>query len=325
MVTTGAMSAGLVALLGVIALSSEAARVVVLPPEVEGELAQARQDELVAALRAGLSRGEFEVVDPPAGTSCRQAACASEVAREVGAEYAVAMKVAVDRRDYTIAIDLVEAESGQSAAHSEQRCEVCGIAEAREVVDGQAVRLRDRLDALAAEAPTLAFVSAPPGAIVRLDGKVVGETPFERPVEPGPHRAEAEKAGYVTEAREFEAVAGVRSTVRFELDAVPRSVRYRRLRAFGWSALGIGAASIVAGVTMIAIDGKPDTTRCEGDNVDPRGNCKFLYATLEAGIAVTAIGVALVGTGIGIAVGTRDRRRTRVSIGPRGVAITGRF
>ena len=324
------MGAGLVALLGLFAYASEPTvrtRVVVLPPAIEGELPAARQHELVDALLGGLRRGEFEVVDAPAGETCRAVECASEVARRVEADYAVAMTVTIDRRDYAIALDLVEASSGRSTAHSEQRCEVCGIAEAREVVDGQATRLRDRLDALTVEAPTMAFESEPPGAIVRLDGRVVGETPFERPVEPGPHRAEAAKEGFVAEARDFEAVAGVRSTIRFELDRVPRSVRYRKLRAFGWTALGLGAASVVTGVVLIAIDGKPNTASCDGENIDPRGNCKFLYATLEAGIAVTAIGVALVGTGIGIAVGTRDRRdrRARLDVGPRGIAISGRF
>ncbi len=324
------MGAGLVGLLGLFAYASEPAaraRVVVLPPAIEGELPAARQQDLADALRGGLRRGEFEVIEAPPDSTCRTVACASEIADEVGADYAVTMRVVVDRRDYAIALDLVDAATGRTTAHSEQRCEVCGIAEAREIVDDQATRLRDRLDALTVEAPTLSFESAPPGAIVRLDGKVVGETPFERPVEPGPHRAEATKEGFVAEARAFEAVAGVRSTIRFELDRVPRSVRYRKLRAFGWSALGIGAASVVTGIVLIAIDGKSNTVSCDGENVDPRGNCKFLYATLEPGIAVTAIGVALLGTGIGIALGTRDRpdRRARIDMGPRGVAISGRF
>src|SRR5690606_19682966 len=125
--------------------------------------------------------------------TCRTPDCAGEVARAVGADYAVTMTVGVERRDYAIALDLVDASSGRSTAHSEQRCEVCGIAEAREIVDDQATRLRTRLDALSVEAPTVAFESTPSGAIVRLDGKVVGETPFERPVEPGQHRAEASK------------------------------------------------------------------------------------------------------------------------------------
>ncbi len=324
------MQAGIVALLGLLAHAGEPsarARVVVLPPAVEGDLPAARQQELADALRGGLRRGEFDVLDAPADTTCRTPDCAGEVARAVGADYAVTMTVGVERRDYAIALDLVDASSGRSTAHSEQRCEVCGIAEAREIVDDQATRLRTRLDALSVEAPTVAFESTPSGAIVRLDGKVVGETPFERPVEPGQHRAEASKDGYVAETREFEAVAGVGSTIRFELDPVPRSVRYRKLRGFGWSALGIGAASVVTGIVLVAIDGKPNTVSCTGENVDPRGNCKFLYATLEPGIAVTAIGVALVATGIGIGVATRDRpaRRARLDVGPRGLAISGRF
>ena len=305
-------------------------RVVVLPPAVEGELPDARRDELSGTLRAGLARGDFEVVPaPPDAVGCATPTCASEAAQAAGADYAVSMSVAVDQRDYTFVLELFGAESGERAARTEARCELCGIAEAREVVDGQAAALRDRLQALELEAPTLSFSSTPPGALIRLDGKVVGETPFERTVQPGSHRAEADKPGYVAETQEFEAVAGVHSTIGFELDPIPRSVRFRRLRAFGWAALGIGAASITTGITLIAIDGKPNTVDCEGDNVDPRGNCKFVYATGEAGIAVTVVGVALVGTGIGIAVGTRDRDKTdkqaRLSLSANGVRLSGRF
>jgi TolB-like protein len=295
--------------------------VVVLPPIVEGELPQPRRDDLAAALRDGLARGDFEVVQRP--DACKTAACASQVARSAGADYAVTMSVNVERRDYAIALDLVDAETGKTAAHTEERCEVCGIAEAREVVDSHAAALRGRLEVLTLESPTVIVESSPVGAIVRLDGVVVGETPLQRPVDPGTHRARAELPGHVAEERAFEAVAGVRSTIRFDLEPVPRSLRYRRLRTFGWVALGIGAASVISGVTLIGIDGRPNTASCSGANVDPNGNCKFLYATLEPGIAVTAVGVALLATGIGIAIGTRDRKRKHVAVSPLGV--TGRF
>lgn len=305
-------------------------RVVVLPLSLNGDVPETRRADLATALREGLSRGEFEVTVPPQGTAaCATPKCASEAARAADADYSVTMTVTVDRRDYAIVLDLVNAESGRSVARTEELCELCGIAEALEVVDSQAAALRDRLEAMLLEAPMLSFVSEPTGAVVRLDGKVVGETPFERTVQPGSHRAEADKSGYVQAAREFEVVAGVRSTVAFDLNPVPRSVRYRKLRGFGWAALGVGGASLVAGITLIAIDGKPNVVSCDGENVDPRGNCKFLYATLEAGIAVTVVGVALAGTGIGIAIGTRDRRanraQARLSLGRSGLTVSGRF
>ena len=302
--------------------AEEGTRVVVLPAAVDGELPDARREELESALRDGLGRGEFSVVEK--SDVCKTSACASQVARAAGADYAVTMSVTIDRRDYGISLNLIDAETGKTTAQMQERCEVCGIAEAREVVDSQAAALRDRLESLTLESPTLTIESSPVGAIVRLDGKVVGETPLQRPVDPGSHRAEAELPGYVTEERAFEAVAGVSSTIRFDLEPVPRSLRYKKLRTFGWFALGLGAASVVTGVTLIAIDDKPNTVSCSGGNVDPNGNCKFLYATLEAGIAVTAVGVALLATGIGIAIGTRDRRKKKnLSVTPLGV--TGRF
>jgi hypothetical protein len=174
----------------------------------------------------------------------------------------------------------------------------------------------------------LVFESTPPKALVRVDGEVAGEAPFEREVEPGEHTAEASLDGHVTQRRQIEAVAGVRSTITFDLPPVPRSVRYRKLRLFGWTALGVGAAALVAGPVLIGIDGRENRTMCSGDDVDAQGDCRLLYATSEAGIAVTVIGGALLATGIGIAIGTRDRRTgatADVFAHPRGIVVRARF
>ncbi len=289
--------------------------VVVLAPALTGEVAPMRGDAFADALRDGLRQADFRVVDAPAGTeSCRTPQCASQAADDAGTAYSLLMTIGLDRRDYTIVLELHESGSEAPVARTEERCEVCGAAEALDVVKAGTAALGDRLDAMRREAPTLSFVSAPPGAIVRLDGNVVGETPFDRVVVPGQHEARAEREGYVPETQSFEAVAGVATTLRFELDPVPPSVRNKNLRALGWAALGVGAAAVVSGVTLIAIDGKPNTTMCDGANVDPRGNCKFVYATLPAGIGVGATGIALVVTGIVIAVKTRPGARRRQAL-----------
>lgn len=286
--------------------------VAVLAPALEGEVAPMRREAFAEALRSGLAQAEFRVVDAPAGAEdCRAAGCASRAAADAGTAYSVLLTVGLDRRDYTIVMELYEAGGTAPLARTEERCEVCGVAEALDVVKAGTAALGDRLAAMQREAPTLSFVSAPPGAIVRLDGNVVGETPFDRVVVPGMHEARAEREGYVAETQSFETVAGVATTVRFELDPVPPSVRHKNLRALGWAALGVGVAAVVSGVTLIAIDGKPNTTMCDGANVDPRGNCKFVYATLPAGVGVGATGIALVVTGIVIAVKTRPGARRR--------------
>lgn len=289
----------------------------------EGELDAPRLDELGQALREGLSRGDFEVRSDVVQPSClpgrsdaeaggaakARRACVAEAARSAGANRAVLMDVQVQRRDYTIVLEVIEADSAGVAASSVQRCELCGIAEVRDVVDNQAAAIRDRLDAMTLAPPVVRFESSPPGALLRLDGKVVGETPFERVLEPGTHNVQATLDGHVDETQQVQAIEGVNATVRFDLEPVPRSIRYRSLRQFGWVALGVGVAGVVAGATLIAIDGRSNRSQCRGDNVDPVGNCKYLYATGEAGIATTVVGGALLVTAVGILIGTRDTRR----------------
>jgi hypothetical protein len=323
-------------------------RVVVLGTAVEGDLQASRGDELTTALRDGLARGEFELVDSPPDwasvVSCAPSSsakwspdCAAQAARKVGADYAVVMKIVVDRRDYSIGLEVIGAETGSVSASSSERCEVCGIAEARDVVDSQAAAIRARIESLTLAAPVVVFESSPPGAIIRLDGKLVGETPFERVLEPGPHVVEGSLHGYVAESQRLEAVAGVRSTVKFDLEPVPRSVRFAKLRVFGWVALGVGVAGVVTGATLVAIDGRPNELDCRGGNVDPEGDCKFVYGTLGGGIGALAAGGALLATGVGILLGTRDRgrqspKRARIDggrlgmrVGPRYLGVAGRF
>ncbi|MEM9459069.1 MAG: PEGA domain-containing protein [Myxococcota bacterium] len=317
---------------GAEAVAGSRTPVVVLPITVQGQLPDTRRIELRAALETGLGRGGFTLVSPPAELrSCTTGPCQAQVARGVGAEYAVSMRVVVERRDYSITIDVVDAEGGDApVAQTAERCEVCGFTEVAQVVDSQAAAIVARLEALALEPPVLVFDSVPPGAVIRVDEQVVGQTPFERVVEPGSHQVRADKSGYVSEQRTVEAVAGVRATVGFELEPVPRPDRRERLRVLGWVALGVGVAGVATGVPLLAIDGRENRVRCSGANVDPQGNCKYLYATGEAGIAVTVVGGVLLATGIGLVVGMRSgagKRRTSAALGmgPWGAVLRGRF
>jgi hypothetical protein len=304
--------------------------IVVLPLRIDGELPEARRQELETALRRGLERAELELVDA-AATDCNTIVCATEVARAAKADYAVLPRIAITRRDYDLVIEVIDARQGKVVASSAEHCEVCGIAEVIELVDTRAAALSARLQALRLGAPVLVFESTPPGALIHIDGDVVGETPLQRVVEAGAHRVGAELSGYVPETREIDAVPGVHSTIDFELTPIPRSVRFRRLRIFGWTAIGVGAAAVLVGGPLIAVHGRENEVVCSGANVDPRGNCKYLHATRGPGIAVTVVGAALLATGIGILIGTRDKRkspgraRANLGVGPGSIAVSGRF
>jgi len=270
--------------------------VVVSPIRVTGDLPAPRQVELAQALEAGLERGGFAIVGP------------DEEPSVAAAPYGVGLHVEIEGKDYVVTLEVSDRENGTSLARSREPCDVCGFAEVMQVVDSQAAAIVAQLEVLAREAPVLVFESVPDGAQIQVDGELVGATPFERVVSVGLHTVEARIPGYVLERRDVEAVPGMHAIVRFQLEASPRPPgRSKSLRAVGVSALSIGAAAILVGIPLIAIDGRPNTLDCSGANVDPLGNCKYLYATGVPGIALASVGGALVVTGIALLVAFRKR------------------
>src|SRR5690606_9230094 len=188
--------------------------------------------------------------------------CAAQGAKGVGADYAIWMSVELDRRDYAITLELIDAGTAEIVSSTSERCEVCGISEARDVVDNQAAALRASLEAATLAPPVVVFRSTPPGATIRLDGQVLGTTPLETILDPGMHHIEASLGGHVDGQRTFEAVTGVRTAVSFDLEPAPRPESIRKLRIFGWTALGVGIAGLATGATLIGIDGRQNTLDC---------------------------------------------------------------
>lgn len=294
--------------------SSEDHRVVLLPLEVEGPLADSWRGELGEALRQGLADGRLLVVHVPAGEgddACREASCLTALSRRAEAEGVVRARITVVDRDYDVVIELLDA-SGATVATSEEGCSVCGMAEVVALVRGQAAALRGRLMASVLQDPVLEIRSRPSGAEVWVDGTSIGITPLRHPLPAGPHVIELSARGYSTEVRRVEAAAGVRETLDVVLlpDQAPR----RRRRIAGWSLGGVGVAAVGAGAVLWGLDSRPAPgARCSGDNVDAGGRCRYLYDTRTLGIAVTSVGVAVVATAVGLLVSGRRARPARAA------------
>jgi hypothetical protein len=288
-------------------------RILVLAPRLEGDVSSAAADTIVEALHDGLRRGAVEVVASDiAAATCEDVSCRRDAVRTAGADELVSIRVVGARRDYDVEITLVDGETGDEVARVERRCELCGVAELAEHVDAQAAALLARLQSQSAAPATLAVRSTPPGALVRIDDKVVGETPIDRRVELGTHVLHLALKGYVDEQRRFEALSGVRETIAVELVPLPDGARRKRMRAGGFAALAIGVAVTAAGLTLIGIHARPNVSACSGGDVDEDGDCKYLYDTRTPGIALTSIGVASLVTGIAlVAVAARKRKPKR--------------
>lgn len=163
----------------------------------------------------------------------------------------------------------------------------------------------------AAQASTLLVTSEPVGARIHLGDTWIGTTPFELPIDAGSHEVQVELDGYIAQRQRIDAVAGERLSLAFTLQPSPSEPlgstgpRVGLLRGLGASALGLGLGGTLAGAVLIAIDERPITSDCSGDNVDVAGHCRWRHATLEPGIALVSGGAALLGTGIALLVRAR--------------------
>lgn len=339
------------------AASEGGAMAAILPLAIDGEISDVDRDALTTELVDGLRRGAFSVVEPAevaaadsGASTCANADCVKKIASATSATHVVRARVLIQDRDYTVTVDLYDGGSGTVAASSEDNCEICGIAEAGNLMASAAATLRTKLDALAQGPATLAVTSTPVGAEVRIDGELVGTTPFEGPVIAGKRVLRLSLEGFITVEREVTFVEGVEETRAFELEKVPSRLPNR---PWGWAAIGIGAAGLVTSAVFFAFDaqnggeGRPYKLggACDGDNVDVDGDCRevwdtelIAYPTAIAGAALTTLGIAILlssgkrrrdkkakAAAEGKPTARRRSRRPRVGVGLGRISISGRF
>jgi hypothetical protein len=288
----------------------------VLPLAIEGELPPTWREQLQSRLTEGMARGERPVL----------ASESDEQARRRGARWIMRAKVTVRDRDFDIALELFDGRDGTSITKSTATCEVCAIAEVGDMLADQAGVLDNKLDALDRAPPVIRFDSRPKGALVWIDGELVGPAPIERTLEEGRHVARAELADHLPLEVRFDAVAGTRDSIALELSKVPRARRTLQLAGWGLFGAGLGVGAGV-GIPLLALHGREYPRRCSGDDVDADGDCRFRYGTRTGGAVVVAVGAAAVVTGIVlVAVATRRglpprKRATRARLHGLGVAF----
>jgi hypothetical protein len=284
------------------------------------------QDTLNERFGDGLTRSGLTAQPlPDAASRCEDPACYTEAAEQAEVDLLVGATVQRTGPDYAVQVYAISADTGEVVAKVDGVCEICGIGELGDVVGSLAARLRPTLDNTT-QPTTLTVETDPPGAEVWIDGKRVGETPLQTRIAPGEHELDVVKRGRRTKHVEVSLRPGVNETYSFRL---ARSTRVPPWVT--WASLGTGAVSLTAGIALLAIDENPIRRDC---NPDAAGRCQYLYDTVAGGATLTVLGVALVGTGVGllIAQARQDRlqrsgleSRVRVVPGLRGASLVGRF
>lgn len=309
----------------------------------EGEVHPALPRHAVAHLTEGLQRGDTKVVHPtgvadPPRCSTATSKCRRSLAKALGVDYLVFLHIRGQAKSYEIDIAFYDARLGERVTSSTEKCHVCGVAEAANVVEHQVAALHQKLESLALDRPVLRFGSLPVDADVYIDGILVGRTPLQLEVEPGERRVEIRKTSFVSQQQTIVVTRGVSEAIRFALEPhrdpiAERERRHRRMRAAGWSLLGVAAASAGTGGFLLWLDERPYESACSGANVNEVGTCRMRYDTLWHGAGMLALGGSSLVIGSALLIVARKRKhtaafeRTKLSFGLhfRGIAVGGRF
>ena len=204
-----------------------------------------------------------------------------------------------------------DTHTNRVVAEVRETCEVCGVAEVVELVHRQSAALGERLAKLAPMPGRVDLSSSPSGATIAVDDATVGRTPLKVELDAGPHRLRATLAGHSPMVHDIVTVGGVVEGWSFDFRPLPTPRREKRMRTAGWALLGIGSAAVVPGIVFLALDERPYRARCSGADVDGDGDCRKIYDGVIHGAVLTAVGLALVATGIALVVSARRKAKQR--------------
>jgi hypothetical protein len=199
-------------------------------------------------------------------------------------------------KGWGLSIWVHDAKRKATLATQARACDGCSEAQALAGVDVVVAKLFE--EAARTRGARVVVKSKPVGAQVRVDGELVGITDMTYGVSPGRHEVELrdKKTGA---SRKFKIQVGAGRKVLVEADMVPGGSEPITLAninagAWKWVGLGLGLAGVAAGATLWALDGRQTCTLSK-----EHYQCPEQYDTLNAGVALTAVGaVVLAGTGL---------------------------
>ena len=279
--------------------------------------------KLSSAFRSGLQASGLTTAPTDEGkaASCGPA-CVRRICQRSKTRYAAGARISVRHSVYRMHLWIADGTTGKLLATVNEICKICPPVAAGTKLELAASRLAVALRERAKKPAVFAITSDPAGADVFVGDELKGQTPLRLELPPGAYVVEARKAGYYSGKRELRAVAGVEEKVNYALIPEPRGPS-RFATIAGWSAIGVGAASIVGGIVMLAMDGKD--TDCRSF---PEGEfCAQKYDTAVPGWILIGGGAALAGGGAALLFwprGGSKKASTAFSTKPRfSVAPTG--
>lgn len=301
-----------------------------LPVDYETAVPEHVRESIELGLSRGIERSGARPVAITLPDECFGVACLRAVGQTYDVRQMLRPRVEHRDRDYSLTFELVDTRGTVVVSRSVD-CELCGVTEVAEATENLAAALATKFQELPRGPGFLVLQTRPSGASVFVDGEVVGQTPMRLTLSPGEHEVVAKLEAHGDAGRQVEAVSGVEERLVLRLlplDPEPGLASDRGIRAAGWTLFGLGLASIGSGAALWAIDDRPYLPSCPPSGPDAQGRCPERYATLGAGIGLTAAGVVGVGTGLGLVVWRvvqRKRVGARARIQPTSGGVMVRF
>jgi hypothetical protein len=278
--------------------ATAAQRVAIARLTFEGRIPEGLQELFAQRLVQGLSAARFEVLrgsdvqqrltgPNQALATCQSATCYPAMAWALGASYLITANVVESNKTYTMVMEIINGRTGAVLASNRDRCETCGAEEAGEKMGLAASALRERLEAVSRAPARIVIRSRPPGATVVVDGHQIGATPLDVELPGGPHHAQLFLRNHDPSSRSFTVVSGVDEALDLDLVAVPARFPYRTV---GWSAIGGGAALLLAGLVTMSFDN--NEISCGTTEKDVNGHCPYVRSTNWWAASLIGLGVA---------------------------------
>ena len=275
--------------------------VAVLPPLISGKVGVSAKEILEDRLALGLKAAGASVIT---GAQLHKAYgrqkgpcdrnCVIRLGKVTRSDFVAGATIKAEHPFYDLHLWIADAKQGKVLATVSENCEVCPPAALGRKIDLAASKLASRLTELASSPAELLITSDPDGATIFIDGTERGKAPLEVKLAPGRHQLLAQAPGHVATQRKLRVIGGVAEKVSLSLlpEAARRISPTRRVVA--WSALGVGIASTVAGIALIALDGQG------GDCVQGAlgsERCANTRNSLALGAVFSVLGAATLATG----------------------------
>jgi hypothetical protein len=270
-----------------IAATDEAPSVAIIELRFKGQINEGMRSALAEGTKKGLTDAGMKVQLYSAKQikSCSTPACWRQIAGKLGCRYLIDGLVTGEDRSYQIKLRIIDGYNGKTKAQVDRRCDICGLRAVAEKIELAASALRAKVVELAQRsATTVTIQTDPAGATILVNNDVVGVSPNEIQLSAGKHEIVAQLKGHITSTRSIVTVEGVSDKVSIKLIPTPNRAK---LRIAGWTTLGAGIASIVAGVLFFSLDG--DAYECTNTS---NFQCPKLWETSAAAWSTMLIGAS---------------------------------